>query len=87
MTKKAIKLQADIGGTREFDCTGGEPIGKHWTVFEIDPATDEDVEDARLLHDLLLRLQDRFRPAKGLEGLLGKDARVTVRLMDGDGRV
>lgn len=81
---KAIKLQATIGDVKDFDCTGGEPKDRHWTIAEIDPATDEQVAIAAQIHGLLQSLQ--LNPSKAVKEILGVDASVQVRLMDGDGR-
>lgn len=76
----ALKLQWDIGGPDDFDATGGEPHGSHGTIAEIDPATDEQVELARQLHEGMKML-----PFSGK--LFGTKAKLIIRKMDSDGRV
>jgi len=76
----AIKLQATIGDVTAFDCRGGEPADQHRTIGERDPATDQEVEVARLAAEALNTL--------GLEiDIPGfGTGRVQLRLMDSDGR-
>jgi len=77
----AIKVQMTVGDITQFDCRGGEPVDTHMTLYEIDPATNEDIALAEQLQGLLSQLGDRLKAAG-----IWREARLQVRLMDGDGR-